>query len=170
MPTSRLIQRNFGGIVKLREVLGLDTPKDYTKGSRRSVVAKDMYARSVEFEEQFYKYLISKIPEVRVHEHKILRPGHVCCDFFVYNKLGTSGVAIDIFYAQDIFSLIRIINIKEKRYVNLPFSVYFVLIGNNLITQADIDLRMSNKKNQLFRNVMVVNESLFKDKIITNLI
>lgn len=124
LPTSRYIQRNHGGVVNLRKLLELDCEHDYTKGNLRSSVAKESYKRAGVYEEEFYKYLVSTIDEVRVHEHKIMRPGNICCDFFIYNAKGDDGVVIDLFYAQDMYSLARIVNIKLKRYKNLEKEVF----------------------------------------------
>lgn len=164
LPTSRYIQRNFGGIVKLRGLLKLDAISDYTKGEYRSCIAKAGYHRAVKYEEVFYNYLISKIPEVQVHEHKIIRPGNICCDFFIYTN-SQQGIAIDLFYAQDIFSLARVINIKLKRYSNLKISVYFILIENLILSQDQIDLLMQNRKLLLPKNIKVITEKLFKQNI-----
>lgn len=161
LPSSRLIQRNFGGIIKLRELLGLNTAADYTKGEYRSVIASKTYKNSIKYEEEFYNYLISKIPEISVHEHKILRPGNICCDFFIYTDQ-KNGIVIDIFYAQDIFSLARIIIIKTKRYIGLKYPIYFVLVGNRAIPQHQIDMLVKNKKILLPYNINIITEDEFK--------
>ena len=144
LPSSRLIQRNFGGIVKLKEVLKINDVKNCSKGEYRSKIAKAIYNESVEYEQIFYKFLITKFPEISVHEHKILRPGHICCDFFIYTSTN-KGFAIDIFYAKDTFSLTGVVNIKCKRYATLNFPIYFILVGNNFIKQCDIDVLLYNK-------------------------
>ncbi len=162
LPTSRYIQRNLGGVVRLRKLLKLDCEADYTKGSLRSSVAKESYKRAGIYEEYFYKYLISKVDEIRVHEHKIMRPGNICCDFFIYNIKGDSGIVVDLFYAQDMYSLARIVNIKLKRYKYLQKEVFFVNIGNFKIEQPEIDKLILNKKISLPKNIKVLNESSFK--------
>jgi len=161
LPSSKLIQRNFGGIVKLKELLGLDCDKDGTKGEYRSNIARRTWNDAVGYEQQFYEFLISKKPEISVHEHKILRPGNICCDFFVYTS-DREGFAIDIFYAQDLFSLSRIVYLKNKRYNKLNFPVYFVLVGNDLIKQNDIDMLINNRKNPIGSNIKVLTECSFK--------
>lgn len=163
LPTSRLIQRNFGGIVKLRQDLQLETPANYTKGAHRSEIAKNTFASGAKYEDTFYNYLIGIVPEIRVHEHKILRPGRVCCDFYIYNTSG-QGIAIDIFFAKDMFSVARIVGIKQKRYVNLAFKTLFILVGNDQITQIELDRLAKNKKNEL-GNIEVMTELFFKENI-----
>lgn len=164
LPSARSIQRSHKGLVSMRTSLGFDEAiTNYTKGAIRSDKAKETYVNAVDYESKFYEYLISKIPEVRVHEHKILRPGHVCCDFFIYTS-NKRGYAVDIFYAQDSFTLQSIIRIKSKRYQNLKFKVYFILVGNDSITQQEIDNLMENKKIPLEDNIKVLIESEFKTK------
>src|SRR5579872_7439685 len=101
LPTRRMIERNFGGIVNLRKTLNLQGSSDFTKGEVRSAMAKKAFIRAQDYERDFYFYLIKKIPEVRVHEHKIIRPGDTASDFFIYTS-SNKGIMIDLFYAQDI--------------------------------------------------------------------
>jgi hypothetical protein len=74
LPTARHLQRNFGGISNLRSLLTPNVPAKFTTGSVRSTVAKNSIVRSYESEHDFYHFLISKFPEIRVHEQKRLRP------------------------------------------------------------------------------------------------
>lgn len=161
LPSARTFQRAFGGTVKLREILNLDIPLDQRKGTIRSDMAQKTFKRAQGYEKEFYFYLISKIPEVRVHEHKIIRPGDTAADFFIYTS-DNEGVVIDLFYAADIHSLIGIINIKFKKYINVKSPVYFVLIGNEQITQEIIDQKVNNRKNKLSDHIKVVTEDTFK--------
>lgn len=160
LPTSRSIQRNFGGVIKLRQALKIDGMQDYTKDEYRSNIAKKTLEQSKKYEDNFY-YLISMIPEIRVHEHKILRPGRICCDFYIYTS-EKQGIAVDLFYAQDAYSLSRIIVYKAKRYSSLSLQVYFVLVKNTDINQEKINVIVSNKKNLLPKNIQVLTEDSFK--------
>jgi hypothetical protein len=165
LPSSRSIQRSLGGLEQVRNALGFDLSlTNLTKGSIRSDKAKTTYANAVSYEEVFYNYLIKNIPEVKVHEHKILRPGHVCCDFFIYTS-NNDGFAIDIFYAQDIFTLARTINIKFKRYKDLEYKVYFVLVGNDSINQDQLNNVIKNKKLDWPKNIKLFNEKTFKENL-----
>lgn len=163
LPSSRSIQRSLGGLEKVRNVLGFDLSlTNLTKGTIRSEKAKTTYFNAVNYEEIFYNYLIKNVPEVNVHEHKILRPGHICCDFFIYTS-NNDGFAIDIFYAQDIFTLARTVNIKFKRYKDLKYQVYFVLVGNNNISQHQLDAVITNKKLAWPKNIKLLAEKTFKE-------
>jgi hypothetical protein len=138
LPTSRTIQRSFGGMVELRKILGLNTPLNHTSGETSANVAREADNRAKQYEEKLYFELITKIPEVRVHEHKIIRPGNTAADFFIY-RTDTDGIVIDLFYAMDMHSLAGIINIKMKKYLDVKHPVYFVLVGNFQISQYEID-------------------------------
>jgi hypothetical protein len=153
----------------LRELLLRGEITNFTKGIYRSEKARISHLNAVKYEAEFYDFLISKIPEVRVHEHKIIRPGNVCCDFFIYSKDYTSklGTALDLFYAQDLLSLGAVINIKLKRYSNLPYKIIFILIGNKQISQAELTLLLLSKKISLPKHIDVFIESEFKNKMKT---
>jgi hypothetical protein len=162
LPSSKSIQRSHGGLVAVRTKLGFeDSLIDHTKGPVRSEKAKTMYKNGTDYEFTFYKFLVNLIPEVRVHEHKILRPGGVCCDFFIYTSQ-SSGFAIDIFYAQDISSLQKQVRIKTLRYKNVSYETYYVLVGNESITQEEINSMLNNRKSFLPQHITVLTEVKFK--------
>jgi len=161
LPTSRSIQRSFGGLVALRTKLGLTGPLNYSKGVPRSKQAGNAYRRAQSQEEEFYNFLISKMPAYRVHEHKVLRPGNVSCDFFVYTTT-TSGVAIDLFYAKDSHSASGSVIIKTKKYKHFPFPVFYVLVGNNNISQTELERLVVNKLLILPVQIRLLTEGDFK--------
>lgn len=164
LPTSRTIQRSFNGLMELRKTLGLNTPINHSSGVTRSKTAQDADKRAQIYEKEFYNYLISKIPEVRIHEHKIIRPGDTAADFFIYTS-DTKGIVIDLFYAVDIYSLCNVVNIKFKKYSSVEFPVYFVLVGNEKITQEIIDQKIENRKNKLSGHIRVLTEESFKNSL-----
>lgn len=164
LPASRNIQRRFGGLVELRKTLGLGLYLDHTKGEKRSAEASKAISRAHNYEEVFYNWLISIIPQVRVHEQKRLRPGNVSCDYFIYTS-DVDGFAIDLFYAKDIHSLSGILSIKSKRYRLVSCKTFLVLVENTDISQEGIDKLCNNKKNLLPRNVTIFTEHMFKGTI-----
>ena len=164
LPTSRTIQRSFNGLMGLRKTLGLNTPINHSSGITRSKTAQDADKRAQIYEKEFYDYLISKIPEVRIHEHKIIRPGDTAADFFIYTS-DTKGIVIDLFYAVDIYSLSGVVNIKFKKYSSVKFPVYFVLVGNDKINQEAIDQKVNNRKNKLANHISVLTEENFKKSL-----
>ncbi len=164
LPSSRSIQRSCGGLINIRSKLIPEAPVDHTKGDTRRKLASDADKRAKIYEEEFYLYLTSYLEEISIHEQKTIRPGNVSSDIFIY--LGDSaetGIVIDLFYAQDLVTLLKIVNIKHKRYTQLPFEIIFILMGNGLISQEEINTRIANKLNRLPHNIQVMTESFFKD-------
>jgi hypothetical protein len=127
-------------------------------------MAKDGMDRAQIYEEEFLRYLQSQFDEIRIHEHKIIRPGNTACDFFIYETKNT-GVVIDLFYAKDIYSLARIIHIKYLKYKDVISNIFFVLVGNNTIEQKEIDKIVENRKIELPEKIKVLTEEEFKGNI-----
>jgi hypothetical protein len=168
LPSSRSIQRQFGGLVNLRQDLIPGSHMDFTKGTYRSAKAKESWDRAAQYEEEFYIFLIGHFDSVAVHEHKVMRPGNVSSDFYIYLD-EDSGVVIDLFYAKDLFSLSNVVSIKHKRYINLPYETHFILIGNDNITLQDVQKLMQNKKTPLPSHIAVDTELNFKSSTIYNI-
>lgn len=114
LPSSRQIQRNFGGLVSLRRSLGLSI-ENYGEGASRSKIATHVNERGVAFEIEVRDYLQEKFNDPFVH---IERPVHMNSkdrfDFYVYAK--PMNFAIDVFGTTDIRCLIKVMNMKEARY------------------------------------------------------
>ena len=161
LPSARLTQRNFGGMVKLRQLLGLEGPASFTSGPNRSQLAKDGDARAKQYEETFYNFLITIIPEVCVHERKVVRPGNIECDFFIY--AGEKRLVIDLFYAKSFSSLQNGVIIKTKHHEILKYPCYFVLVGNPKISQGIIDGMLDHKKIKAPSTIHVMTEDIFKN-------
>ena len=161
LPSSRQIQRHFGGLVDLRTKLGLSGSTNFTAGEYRSKVSSEGDLRAKKYEAEFYDFLISNIDEVKVHEHKIIRPGGVASDFFIYTT-AHAGFFIDLFYAKDIHSLAGIVTIKANKPLPKNMPVYFILVGNEAISQDVIDKIIKNRKNILESNIRVITEDYFK--------
>lgn len=169
LPTRRMVERNFGGLVNLRKTLNIEGSSDYTKGEVRSETAKKAFIRAQKYEKDFYYFLTERIPEVRVHEHKIVRPGNTASDFFIYTN-NKEGIMVDLFYAQDIYSLVGIVRIKSLKCVEVNIPVYFVLVGNNKITQEQIDEKIKNMKTPLLSHIKVMTEKFFKSSILDSIV
>lgn len=168
LPSSRSIQRNYGGLVHLRKTLIPNETADYTRGSSRSDVARSAIKNGQEYESLFYTLLSGYFSEIAVHEHKVMRPGNVNCDFYIYITKN-SGVVIDIFYSSSVRNLTNIINIKLKRYILVNEPTYLIVVGNSEITQIDIDSKMKNRKEPLPSHIQVISEAFFVQNVIPDL-
>lgn len=165
LPSSRSIQRQFGGLVALRRELIPNSHSNYTQGEHRSSVASEASRRAAKYEEEFYNFLCSHFDPVAVHEHKIMRPGNIASDYFVYFS-PDKGLVLDLFYAKDLRSLGGVINIKNKRYASLPFKIIFVLVGNDDINIKTVRDLLARRKKSLPDNILVDTESNFKNSTI----
>lgn len=165
LPSSRSIQRRYGGLVTLRSELIPESASSFTRGKIRSAVAKEAYHRAALYEEEFFKFLCTHFDPVAIHEHKIMRPGNIASDFYIYLD-ENSGIVIDLFYAKDKHSLNGVINIKQKRYSSLPFKVIFVLVGNSNIDIAALRGMLSLRLNSLPYHLTVDTEANFKSSTI----
>lgn len=162
LPSSRAIQRTYGGIKKLRNILKIGDVLNYASGMTRALKAREADERAKIYEEEFHAFLISRMHEIRVHEHKVLRPGSVNCDFFIYTD-EKNGIALDLFYAQDLFSAQKQTNYKSKRYASVAFPCYFIIVGNDMIKQKDIEKMIASRKTVLPSSRRVFTEAFFKE-------
>lgn len=160
LPSSRSIQRSYGGLVSLRKILLPNEVTDFTRGAHRSSAAREAIKNSQKFELGFYNVLTKNFAEIAIHEHKVIRPGGVNCDFYIYLKKD-SGVVIDIFYAESLKNLVAIVNIKLKRYVLVKQPTYLVIVGNTQIEQSDIDEKVRNRKGALPSHIQLQSEKYF---------
>ncbi len=145
LPNVRTLERNFGGLVSVRERLGLPIPANFTRGKTRSELAAKLQIQGAEAEERLYHILINILHPLRVHEQKTIRPNNIRCDFYLYTSVDT-GIIIDIFVAKDIFSLKGIINIKEDKYYGVKDPVYFIAICDEATTSAIAQYLKGKKK------------------------
>jgi len=152
----------YPDILHVRKKLNLSGQNDYASGEFRSNIAKEGDRRAKEYETEFYYFLVSKMPEMRVHEHRIIRPGNISSDFFVYTS-EEDGIVIDLFYAKDLSNAGKIINIKYKRYISVPFLTYFIIMGNASIHQQEIDKKIKNRKSKLPSHIKILTEKTFRD-------
>jgi len=150
LPSSRQIQRSFGGLVSLRKKLGL-TVDNYSTGKERSITASDINKKGRNYEYLAYELLRSFFQEIFIHAE---RPVDVNFnmnsknrfDFYVFAK--PNNFAVDVFGTQDIRHLIKTMNMKEKKYrknIKRGECLYFVYFSDfNLKDKINIWLRRRN--------------------------
>jgi len=163
LPSSRQIQRKFGGLEKLRTVLGYEDTH-FGKGKYRSVIATNSNKNGRDAEILLEKILRDKFQEVFVHTERIFDNSKNRVDFYVYSPSGDFG--IDIFQTQTMRDLQKNINIKIDKYKNFEKELYFV-VANTDFEQSDIDLYVANKKKGLSENVHIVSMKSLLDIIAT---
>lgn len=167
LPTSRQIQRRFGGLEKIRKELGYNETH-MGKGQNRANISFNIGIRGRNEEIKLEKWLREKFGEVFVHTEKILNISNKNrVDFYVYCPEGNFG--IDVFYPETIKTLMNNVNIKIKKYKDIKEKIYLVS-ANISITQNMIDKYSLGKKNELPKNIEIYNIINFKEKVEKNTI
>lgn len=135
LPSSRLIQRKFGGLEQLRGQFGYcDT--HFGKGKFRSSIAFRVGSRGRAEELSLEKVLRQHFGEVFVHTEKMFDTSKNRVDFFVYSPAGNFGV--DVFYTESMHCLQSNINIKMKKYHAFTLELLLV-VANSKFKQSDLD-------------------------------
>lgn len=162
LPTTRLLQRNYGGLANIRKELGLEI-LDYTKGETRSKTATIANNRAKDNENEIYKYLVEKFGIHFIHrEHPYSDVSNHRADFKVFAK--DKIFIVDVFYPKDKESLYSCLNSKIRKYdiINqniwiLPHQIIFLQMNNDLSSEISED-----KKNKMHPNQSVMSVSEFK--------
>lgn len=161
LPSSRQIQRRWGGLKKFREQFGLGQIT-FGAGKPRSKLAKTINKRGLNLEKQLEQVLYEKFGKVCVHSEKRFGPGKQRVDFFIYAENESFGV--DIFYPSSRHDLVKCINHKEKKYDVAEFTVYLVS-SNPKMDQELINNYIANKRKLLPKNLVVMSAESFAKKI-----
>ena len=165
LPSSRQIQKKFGGLKKLRNVLGLKD-LDYRTGNYRQATINKFLQLSVTSERATKEFLDKRYGEICVHEEKKYGEGRNRVDFFVYAK---ENFAVEVFNTYSIRNLAKNLNIKLHKFSDFPFKLYFVVTGGDF-SQELIDAFISNKKElPLPPNMKCLTVEEFKKECLQNL-
>ena len=152
LPSSRQIQRKFGGLEKLREALGYkDT--NFGRGLYRSNLALKANKKGRETELELEKILRTKFNEVFVHTERIFDNSKNRVDFYVYSPTGNFG--IDIFFTDTMQDLQKNINIKIDKYQKFPNELYLV-VANPIFAQDELDSYSKRKSKTLPPNTSII--------------
>lgn len=153
LPSSRQIQRLFGGLPNLRKLIGYDDVY-LAKGKHRSKIGYDSNKRSKISEDNLRDILYQKFHEPFVHLEKPIDPiRKLRADFYVFNPI--ENFAVDIFATETLHNLDTNIYIKLKKYSHLPLKMYFVLVSKQL-TVGDISLFMRRKSDKFPKNIQLI--------------
>lgn len=165
LPSSRHIQRKFGGLKKVRELLGL-SEFDYRRGSRRQVTINKFLQLSIKSEREIREFLDKRYGEICVHEEKSYGEGRNRVDFFVYAR---ENFAVEVFNTYSLRNLSKNLNSKLHKFNDFPFKLYFVVTGGGF-SQVSIDALISNKKDlPLSANMKCLIIQEFKKECLNNL-
>lgn len=163
LPSARLIQRRFGGLVELRKALKLKGSDDFRTGTHSSQRAKKIAQRAHRLEKEIYDYLVGAFGIEFVHrEFFFTDDKRTRTDFFIYNKNG--NFAVDIFYPDNRHNLLGCLNSKMRTYSGetmLQYPVIFLQMNND-ISQDELQDIINRKKNKLLKYQNLMNLEEFK--------
>lgn len=163
LPSSRQIQRKFGGLKNFRKSSGYAI-NDFGSGKARSEIAGKSGKTGRAGERIVEKILVDHFGEEFVHVEKVWGQTKQRLDFYVYNPKTSFGV--EVITAADKSSFTINLNIKIRRYLDPDYPLFFVIINHHL-TQDLLDVLISRKKLSLPNKSEVVSLERFIEKIST---
>lgn len=164
LPSSRQIQRKFGGLIKFRTEFGLTGDEvDKSRGGARRNSASATNIASLSSERTVLNFLNSVYGEICVHEQKKYGEGKNTVDFFVYGKLCNFGV--EVFNTYTLRNISINLNIKLPKYYDFPYRLCFVVTGGDF-KQDHIDRLISKKHIPLLTNMSCMIYDKFKNECI----
>jgi hypothetical protein len=160
LPSSRTIQRRFGGVIELRKKLGYNETH-FGIGKYRKKLSNQAYTDGLSAEKQVEKYLIEKFGEPFVHIEKRIGSKKNRIDFYVYSP--SNNLAIDVFSPNSFRDLQKNVNIKIDKFVDLLCPTIYLPINENLnFKQKKINKWIKNKRKKMPPNSFVYNFITFK--------
>jgi hypothetical protein len=141
LPSSRAIQKRFGGLAALRERLGY-TDTHFGTGAHRSEIAHLVGPRGRQLEIELEAQLQTRFGERSVHTEKVFH-GKQRVDFYVYTLSGNFGA--DIFFPATVRTMQNNINIKMKKYQYFTEPLYLV-VANPDISQRELNTYARSRK------------------------
>ncbi|MBX4210458.1 hypothetical protein KW783_00605 [Candidatus Parcubacteria bacterium] len=163
LPSARSIERRFGGLIKVREMLNLNSQSDFRNGKHRSDRAYLINKRGHNTENEVYQYLLSKFGKEFVHrEFFFTDDKRTRADFFVYDQTG--GFCVDVFYPSDRRNVTGCLNGKLNKYTSNYMRQYPVIFlqMNREIPQSILDTLVANKKKSLVNGQSLMSWDAFK--------
>ncbi len=154
LPSSRTIQKRFGGLEMLRERLGY-SDTHFGKGIHRSKIAHAANVTGRQLEVDLETELQTQFGERNVHTEKVFH-GKCRVDFYIYAPEQNFG--IDIFSAQSLKTMQSSVNIKQKKYQYFTEPLYLVVVSD-AITQSNLDDFIATKRNPLPLNINLITNS-----------
>lgn len=162
LPSSKSIQRSFGGLVVIRKRLDLENNYDFRKGKYSSERALHINKRNNLLEKKVYEFLVKHYDKPFVHrEYLFMDDRRTRADFFVFDS--KNGFCVDIFYPSDKRNLIGCLNNKLSKYKQTYMRQYPVIFleMNSDINQDVLDNIIKNKKKKLIEGQYLMDWDTF---------
>jgi hypothetical protein len=154
LPSSRQIQRRFGGLNKLRQELGYGDIH-FGKGEHRGDRSRSTGLRGSAAEDELEKLLVARFGELFVQSEKRFGNNRNRIDFVIYAKDALIG--IDVFATDEKRTIVKNVAIKIPKYKSFPADVplYFV-VWSEQISDVEIESAVANMSSMaLLPNLMV---------------
>ena len=164
LPSSRSIERRFGGLVGLRQNLKLETQVDLRSGKHSAERASKINRRAHGVELRVYEFLQNIFGKEFVHrEYFFTDDRRTRADFFVYDI--KKGFCVDVFYPNDRRNLIGCLNSKLLKYHTEYMRQYPVIFlqMNEGIAQETLDTIVQNKKKKLSQGQYLMSWKTFQN-------
>lgn len=163
LPSSRQLNRLFGGLPELRKLLGY-SETDFSKGKYRSEIGIASNKRSKVSEDALRDILFERFHEPFVHlEKPIDKYRKLRADFYVFNPV--KNFAVDVFSTETYHNLDTNVYIKLKKYSHIRELFYLVLTSKNL-TAGDVALFNQRKAKNIPTNIKLITVEQFVEIII----
>ncbi len=158
LPSSRFIQKKFGGLEDARKSLGYINTH-FGKGSYRTDIALRVNKRGRTAELSLQEILQKKFGKPFVHIETMFGLLKNRLDFYVFCPNGNFG--IDVFHTDSWRSLQSNVNIKMNKYGEFSEDLYLVSAGSTC-TQEQLDAFSLSKSKPLPANIKLLTlESLY---------
>jgi hypothetical protein len=142
LPNRKFIERDFGGLEKLRKELGYVDTHFGKKSKFRSEIAHKANTNGRNIELSLERMLKDKFGEVFIHTEKIFDTTKNRVDFYVYSSSGNFG--IDVFGTETMHNLQSNMSAKLKKYSKFKEKLFFVVVSESF-SQDDLDNYIKRK-------------------------
>lgn len=160
LPSSRQLQRKFGGLEAIRLKLKIDIP-NFTKGEERRKIAIHVNERALHLEKKLKGELCTLLTHRNVHsQFPLCDDARTRADFGLFTK--DAVYSVDVFYAKDKHSFLGCLRHKLNKYnlVQEFYSAIFVQMNPDT-TQDEIDVIVSRMKKPLPSFIRVMSLDSF---------
>ena len=161
LPNTRYIERHFGGVVKLRQILGFDVV-DFSQGQPREF-ARQTLKRANKSINELYQLLVINFGKMRVHREFMIDYTNNMrrCDFYIFLK-EKEPLIVECFYPTTFQTFTGCLNLKQKKYQKIDEKIIYVNMNNDLDPIVCQSL-IKKKKNQFRENESLVNLTEFTE-------
>jgi len=158
---SKMLQRDFGGVVAFRTRHNLGAP-DYTKGEARSEIVNRLGNEDRLKENLLFDFLVEKFGRVNIHREFFTSSDHrYRANFAIFLPNGKM-VITDCFFPKDICSLKGCLNSKARKYKDRTTHPVFFVNMNDKIKSKDLAEVVLKKKTPLQPNQTAISFEDFK--------